>query len=657
MNSAPFSSGKSHDSPILCVSAVFAVIIMLSAAFVPAISEDSDAVSSDSWVCTITQNGTSLTTKYSVGGGELSDTTAIKGFDDERGNRTEGSWGYDEDGYGPFGSFYAAFDPDNSNEIVCHLNPYNLKEAVGGGTSVEVGGRVVDISGCNIMWCLPKIYISTCGSTITLASDDSYGGELAPAFTVGGVDYNYLALGVYEATSDGGKLGSVSGETPKNMLWLFNYRAQAKANGMVDGSIAQLWNFYQYQLYRLCSLAVMENFDSQGQAGRGDVRVGNLPNTGILDVGGPYQGTSWGNSVGVKLFIENVWGSLWEYVDDTVWWNDGGVGGLWAGQNVDPKFEHSKDKEYYTSDKELVYPYAFNGWGTSPSTDEDCWGLPTRASAVGSEYGTSTAPDYIYGGDTRRVLVVGGEYWYGGTDLRHDSQLDIKKYGDAAGLSCLGSAGEGGSSGRGTRLAFLFTIDPVADVSVKYVDDGAVLQSDLARKGHKYAISNSIPVKTDFAFVGWSDGTDVYHPGTSIIMGFEDITLTAVWGHTVTFDLKGGTWDRSDTVAAEEGTYTVPSAVPTKSGCTFKEWKCGDDSVLPGGTIELSSDVTLQAVWTSDSIPIIPIIPDDGDDPIEVVVDEKEGSGSGVDGESILLIAIIVVIIAELAVLAVSRKR
>ncbi len=606
---------------------------MLMVAVTPAASGDSEVASSDGWACRITVTGTSLETEYSKGGGDFVSTTAVKGFGD---GKTEGSWGYDEDGYGPFGSFYAAFDPNNGNEMVCHLNPYDLTQSV--------DGESVKNKGYNIMWCLPKIYISVSGSTITLASDDSYGGELAPAFTLrdeNGVStsYNYFAIGVYEATCDeSSRLGSVSGTSPQNSTSLAEYREEAKANEMVEGSVAQLWNFHQYQLYRLCSLAVMENFDSQGQVGWGNCSNRAEPEfsqTGNMDGYGPYFGTAEQNNNGVKLFIENAWGSLFEYVDDAVWWYDTDGGGLWAGQNVDPKYEWNgdEDKTYYTSGKDLVYPYHFYGYGTDPSTEKDCWGLPTKE----SDSWSTTAPDYISGANSSWALVVGG-HW---------------NNADNAGLSYLYSNDGGGKIIFGSRLAFLFAADSAAKLSVKYMDDGTQMKSDVVQKGQAYTIADSMSMKEGSTFVGWSDGTGMYHPGDSITVE-GSITLTAVWGHTVTFNLKGGTWEHGDTVAAQEGTYTVPSTVPTKNGCTFKEWRCGNDAVLPGGTIDLSSDVTLQAVWTSG---FVPIIPDDGDDAIEVVVDEKDGSGSGVDGKTILLIAIIVAIIAELAVLAVSRKR
>ncbi len=573
----PLPSRKGHKSPIVYISAVFAVIIMLSVVFMPAISEDSNATSSDSWVCTIALDGTSLTTKYSINGGELTDATAVKGFGD---GKTEGSWRYDEQtGYGPFGSFYAAFDPNNSNEMVCHLNPYNLKEAVGGGTSVVFDGKTVNISECNIMWCLPKVYLSVTSSgtgvgTMIMASDESYGGVLAPAFTVGGKDYNYLALGVYEATSDGTKLGSVSGLIPQYDTSLAQFRTEAKNNSMVEGSLSQLWNFHQYQLYRLCSLAVMENFDSQAQVGYGNAFNSDFygySQTGSMDSEGPYFGTSDHNVDGAKLFVENAWGSLSEFIDDACWQN-----GLYAGQNINPSFALYQDN---TLDKDLVYSKLLNGPGTSPySTDILSWGFPE---AVGDSCST-VAPDCINSSVTSyAAILVGGS--------RND--------GEAAGLTYLMDDDGGGYYYRsGARLAFLFTTDSMARLSVRYVDDETLLRSDSVQKEQPYAISDLIPEKENFTFGGWSYGDKIYDPGEELPIGDSDITLTAIW---------------------------ISSIAP---------------------------------------VPVIPIIPDTVEPEeqgavVPIVVEEEHGFWLQKNGKSILIFAIIAAIIAELAVLTVSRDR
>ena len=65
-------------------------------------------------------------------------------------NTNSGSWTWDEDGYGPFNSFYAAFDPSDSNRMICHLDPEDLTRSIDGNS----------ISGMryNIMWCLPTVY-------------------------------------------------------------------------------------------------------------------------------------------------------------------------------------------------------------------------------------------------------------------------------------------------------------------------------------------------------------------------------------------------------------------------------------------------------------------------------------------------------------------
>ena len=122
-----------------------------------------------------------------------------------------------------------------------------------------------------------------------------------------------------------------------------------------------------------------------------------------------------------------------------------------------------------------------------------------------------------------------------------------------------------------------------------------------------YTIPDEIPTKDGCTFMGWRSEDITYEPGDQIHVA-SNAVLTAVWGHEVAFDLDGGRWSLDDTVIAESGTYTVPADVPTKSGCTFEGWKCGNDIVQPGESIELDSDVTLEAVWAA-----IPV-PDDGDD-------------------------------------------
>ena len=478
--------------------AVTAVLFMLlSASMVVVGSGESEAATAD-WKCTITISGTSLTTTYEKNGASVNVSQVVG----TTGNA--GSWGYDSDGYGPFGSFYAAFDPNNKNKMICHLDPSNLKQSIDKKTKVEVDGTTVAISDCNIMWCLPKIYLSVSGSTLTMSSSLS-DGKLASAFKVGGTEYNYLALGVYEATYVNSKLGSISGKSPQASTPLATYRTEAKENEFETDSdgkatgVAMLWNYHQYQLYRMCSLAVMENFDSQTQIGWGNSNGSSSTTTGTLDAEGPYYGCASTNSKtdGAKLFIENAWGSLYEYVDDA-WW----ATGLYAGQNLNP----TSDKNDKT---DMGVVTTLSGYGTAPySTSLNSWGLPT---ATGSS--STTAPDYIYTKSSGSALIVGGSWGNGA----------------AAGLSYLGSYGDGGYSRNGSRLSFLFAADSAATPTVTY-DHSAL--TDMG--GDATGLATSGKIEDSAIYPDLNDSTlAAMQDGYKHIGWYVDETFVAI-GTTVT---------------------------------------------------------------------------------------------------------------------------
>ncbi len=526
-----------NDSKKYKVTAVLVVVLMVfsSLGVIQCTSDDSDAAS-DSWACKISVNGSTLTTTYSKAGGAFTDMTQVVGT-----SSNAGSWGYDEKGYGPFGSFYAAFDPAQNNAMVCHLNPSNLTLAMDG---TSIAGK-----NYNIMWCLPKIYLSVTSSgsgvgTITLASDTTYGGTLAPAFTVGGTDYNYFALGVYEATYVNSKLGSVSGQTPQASTSLATYRTEAKANTMIDGSVALLWNYHQYQLYRLCSLAVMENFDSQAQIGYGNSNGSSSSTTGKMDGNGPYYGTSGQNANGAKLFIENAWGSLWEYVDDA-WWSTG----LYAGQNLNPTSDTSnKTKTTITAE--------ISGYGTSPySTQIDSWGMSTATVSSNS----STAPDYWYSKSSGSALIVGGSW----TDTSD------------AGLSCLYDYDDGGDDYIGSRLAFLFAADTAATNTPTVTYDHSALANLGADADAIADLPTSLEIEDEtttyddlgtvdgYTHIGWYvDGT--LYSITHTVVSTEKHTAYSAWKAptiTITFIVEGETHSTLEVPKNSVGIVYTPQQV------------------------------------------------------------------------------------------------
>lgn len=118
-----------------------------------------------------------------------------------------------------------------------------------------------------------------------------------------------------------------------------------------------------------------------------------------------------------------------------------------------------------------------------------------------------------------------------------------------------------------------------------------------------------------YVFGGWNTKADgsgtTYAPGSSAVMGAENITLYAVWNHvdfdkyTVIYNLNGGTSatpivDNQAYIA--DATVTVTAEVPTKEGYHFNGWRymtangplyqAGDSFQMPGETVYLVADWT-----------------------------------------------------------------
>lgn len=570
--------------------AVFGVLLSLLACFsmMPVATEDSEAASSSDWTCTITISNSSITTQYSTGNGALADTTGVTGSFTESDTSV---WQFSRTtGYGPFNSFYAAFDPTTGG-MVCHLDPYDLTKSI---DSTDISSK-----GYDIMWCLPKIYYSISGSTLTLSSTS---GTLMPAFTLGTTEYNFLGIGVYEAnhsstSSTTDVLHSQSGKTPANSTTASIYVAQAK-NHAVDGGVAVIWNYFMYQIYRICGLAVTENFDSQSQIGNGSVSGGSSLTTGLADKNGPYYGTTVNTTSVAKLFIENGWGSEYDYVADTYW---GTSYTLYAGQNVSQVTTSGLSGSNAISG---FYGYSGRYGGPTYSTSNiNSWGLPSSSSSYSSSQST-TYPDYV-GANSGCALMVGGAW----------------SNGSYAGLSCLNSWDGHSNSGIGARLAFLFAADPAAvkeytvtydgnggtpgTATQTYKSNGSPLALPSATKSDTTGTVAGGYTTTTYSLDGWytaaSGGTKAGGAGESYTPK-SDITLYAHWSpststtyYTVTYNAGSG----SVSPTSAKGVVTLPT--PTYALHEFTGWytdasggtKAGD----AGGSYTPTKDITLYAQW------------------------------------------------------------
>ncbi len=400
-------SGDRHGRRGIFLLAVLAVLVMLATALVPVASISDGATSwssTDSWKVVLhtetdKNNCEQLTVHLYKNGSEVTDlksiaqdtavsenavyTSSAKNADGSRKN--VGSWGFSDDGYGPFNSFYAAFDPSNSNRMVCHLDPYDLTKSVDGKTAVTIDGKEVKISDCNIMWCLPTVWWGTDSEGNLVMTNIRTDGMTAYAHTVDGTTYSYLAIGVYEASrkSVGNEdiLMSRSNTNPMTTTQRAVFRDYANNQEVVtdgkDSGHAMLWNFYQYELYKYCTLAVIGSWDSQTVAGNGSYAK---MNAGLLDSSGPYSGTRGSDYYqSAKVFIENAWGSCYDNVDGIV------INGT-SGYYIDTS---SNPTDSITAGGNVTYvnvalPNCYAGYGTSPSKDERIWGMPTASGGSGT---------------------------------------------------------------------------------------------------------------------------------------------------------------------------------------------------------------------------------------------------------------------------------
>ncbi len=406
--------------------AVLACAVCLAVCLAPAVSQDADAA--DYYRFEIHADGTVSGTYTSIG-------TDSDGYWSSADGSNVGSWGFNSSGYGPFNSFYAAFDPYNGNAMVCILDPNDLTRSIDGE----------DVSGCvyNIMWVIPTVYWDTeeeedgDGWYLILSNDPSNGN--AYAHNVSGKTYDYLAIGVYEASTieveDETYIASASGAEPVTGETRTTYREWANTQEVENGT-AMLWNFYQYELYVYCATIVMGGFDSQAIAGNGDVTGGSPVTAGSLDQAGPYAGTTGSDTTSaVKVFIENAWGSVAEMVDGT---RTDGRKTMYIDYSSIPTDAGAGETYVNTVDPS----FADTGWGTEVSTAVRIWGVTTSSS---QDYEESITHDMIVSSSGERMVVVGG-----GCDAD-----DYREYGlhymDVASLGMNGS-----DSGTGTRLAFVF---------------------------------------------------------------------------------------------------------------------------------------------------------------------------------------------------------
>ena len=124
---------------------------------------------------------------------------------------------------------------------------------------------------------------------------------------------------------------------------------------------------------------------------------------------------------------------------------------------------------------------------------------------------------------------------------------------------------------------------------------------------YKYTITDQIPTRTGYSFVGWSteeNGEAKYRPG-DVLKATADMNLYAQWktnDYSIRFiDPSNEGKNLPDEATAPYGSkYTIPDQLPTRTGYDFVSWsteKDGQVKYRPGDVLKIISDTNLYAQW------------------------------------------------------------
>ena len=562
-------------------------IAMLAVCLIPLAGSDSSAAVGDgeTYTYTLTYDSSQMSVDWATSTAlSMAGMNAIyhPSYDSSTGTTTGyGDWTWSSTtGLGPFNSFYGAFDMTDGNKFVAILDPFDLTHGIDG---TDYTSQLADL---NIMWVLPTVYWKTDATHVYLTNDPGADTDyVAYAHTIDGHTYNYIAIGVYEGSTKtvGGQtvLTSQSGATPSASMTRAVFRTAAHAygqNGELNASLAtdpsnpaygMLWNFYQWELYKLCSYTLMENFNSQNTVGNGHVYGSTYAfATGATNTMGPYAGnpgiitdnttgTSYGSDP-VKLFIENAWGGVSEFVDGVVVNSN-------QGFYIDTR---STPDDSTTAGGQVVYKTASlpaSNFGSAIFTDSEIWGF---ASATSGTALTGTT-DRIYTATSgSKVLAVGGN---SNTNASNSVHYGLSFAGAGDGLTI-------SYASLGSRLAFVFDAGPASSATV------TVATNDAAYGGVDVSTVQDVPLDTavsingsvltiattpatvitatpsadtpeyDYSFVSWTIGGQAI-PTNYTITG--DVTITANFSRAV--QEYTATIESNNTAWGTVSTGTVPN--------------------------------------------------------------------------------------------------
>ncbi len=503
---------------------------------------------------TDSDNSKILSVRASENGSALKQITGARTSGSTGADAISDFWKFDpETGMGPFNSFYAAVNIGNgygddcgekqispkAGRISFVLDPYDLSRTLKG---TEYEGNY------NIMLIIPTAYWKASSDALYISSSPSYTagtvkctGMTAYAHSAGDGKtfksiFPYIGIGVYEASIDGNLMMSKSGLYPTYTSNSF-FAACAGMLTPASGSGFQMWNFYQWTLYKIMAYTVMGTKNSQAMLGRGfDADMETQP-TGLSDCAGPYADATSEYS---KLFIENSWGYLREQLGDT--YADGGA--LYTGNALGGA--RLGDGQTFAGQSISLG----QGWINSASKASEFWDFPVSYVSGSNSGDLSFSGDYVSCSSDRRLVNVGGG-WNEKTGMAGIAELicdcDLSStYSDV-----------------GTRLAYVMSADAAApSTAPEYTPLTAGVPYKVTLDGYRDYATFRFTAPEDGIYRFWTSGM---FSTTGVLLNSvgNRIKTDATWDDGLNFSmsclLEGGCnyYLRTSSYGTDEKTFTV----------------------------------------------------------------------------------------------------
>ncbi len=219
------------------------------------------------------------------------------------------------------------------------------------------------------------------------------------------------------------------------------------------------------------------------------------------------------------------------------------------------------------------------GTGTLPTQADGAIGSTFSLPASGSSP-TWIAHTFTGWSDGSALYAAGATYTFGAGNVTFTAQFSLNGY---------------------TQISYSLGANGAGSVPTQ----PSVLEGTLIT-----IASGAQVTRANYAFAGWSDGSALYQPGDSYLVGPEasPVTFAPSWtsGYNVTYSTGSGFGVAPvDPVGRITGsTFTVASASTVfRQGFTFTGWSDGTNVLQPGASYTVaSSNVTLTAQWVQNSL-------------------------------------------------------